>query len=138
MDDPYPRDLVGYGRSPPDPEWPGGAGLAVQFVVNYEEGGENTVLNGDAHSETFLSETPGGAPVMGARNINAETMYEYGSRAGFWRLMRLFEELHRTGTAVVVATHNHALIDRFRHPCLRLYEGRLTVGSDAIPQSDTF
>ena len=109
MDDPYPRDLVGYGRTPPDPEWPGGARLAVQFVVNYEEGGENTVLNGDAHSETFLSETPGGPPVMGARNINTETMYEYGSRAGFWRLMRLFEQrgIHFTCYAVGLAIEKH-------------------------------
>ena len=91
MQDPYPRDFVGYGADPPDPRWPGGARIAVQFVVNYEEGGENTVLNGDAHSETFLSETPGGVPVRGARNVNAETTYEYGSRAGFWRLMRLFD-----------------------------------------------
>ncbi len=109
MDDPYPRDLVGYGRTPPDPEWPGGARLAVQFVVNYEEGGENTVLNGDAHSETFLSETPGGSPVVGARNINTETMYEYGSRAGFWRLMRLFEQrgIHFTCYAVGLAIEKH-------------------------------
>ena len=91
MEDPYPRDLVGYGANPPDPAWPGNARIAVQFVVNYEEGGENTVLNGDAHSEVFLTETPGGAPVQGARNINAETTYEYGSRAGFWRLMRMFD-----------------------------------------------
>ena len=109
MDDPYPRDLIGYGRSPPDPEWPGGARLAVQFVVNYEEGGENTVLNGDAHSETFLSETPGGAPVIGARNINSETMYEYGSRVGIWRLMRLFAErgIHFTCYAVGLAIEKH-------------------------------
>jgi putative urate catabolism protein len=104
-EEPYVRDFVGYGRNPPDPKWPGGARLAVQFVVNYEEGGENTVLNGDPHSEVFLSETPGGAPVVGARNVNAETMYEYGSRVGFWRLMRLFEErgLHFTSYAVGLA-----------------------------------
>ena len=92
MEDAHPRDLVGYGAHPPDPAWPGNARIAVQFVVNYEEGGENTVLNGDAHSEAFLTETPGGAPVQGARNINAETTYEYGSRAGFWRLMRMFDD----------------------------------------------
>lgn len=92
MEEPYIRDLVGYGASPPDPEWPGGARIAVQFVVNYEEGGENTVLNGDARSETFLHETPGGKPVEGARDVSVESMYEYGSRAGVWRLMRLFAE----------------------------------------------
>ena len=92
MEDVYPRDFVGYGARPPDPAWPGNARIAVQFVVNYEEGGENTVLNGDAHSEAFLTETPGGTPVQGARNINAETTYEYGSRAGFWRLMRMFDD----------------------------------------------
>ena len=92
MEEPYVRDFVGYGRNPPDPDWPGGARIAVQFVVNYEEGGENTVLNGDTHSEVFLSETPGGQPLEGVRNVNTETMYEYGSRAGFWRLMRLFAQ----------------------------------------------
>jgi putative urate catabolism protein len=104
-EEPYVRDFVGYGRDPPDPKWPGGARIAVQFVVNYEEGGESTVLNGDAHSEAFLSETPGGTPVSGDRNVNAETMYEYGSRVGFWRLMRLFEEraLHFTSYAVGLA-----------------------------------
>lgn len=104
-EEPYVRDFIGYGRNPPDPRWPGGARIAVQFVVNYEEGGENTVLNGDAHSEVFLNETPGGAPVIGARNVNTETMYEYGSRVGFWRLMRLFEErgLHFTSYAVGLA-----------------------------------
>ena len=91
-DDPYPRDLAGYGRTPPDPKWPGRARIAVQFVVNYEEGGENTVLNGDPASEVFLNETPGGTPVQGMRNPSMESMYEYGSRVGFWRLMRLFEE----------------------------------------------
>jgi len=92
MTDAYPRDFVGYGANPPDPKWPGGARLAVQFVLNYEEGGENTVLNGDEGSETYLNETPGGARVIGARDINMETQYEYGSRAGFWRIMRLFRE----------------------------------------------
>ena len=90
MEDPYVRDFVGYGADPPDPKWPGGARIAVQFVVNYEEGGERSVLDGDTHSEAFLSETPGVRPIEGARNINMETMYEYGSRAGLWRMMRLF------------------------------------------------
>ncbi len=89
---PYPRDLVGYGRTPPDPRWPHGARLAVQFVINYEEGGENSILHGDAASEAYLSEIVGAAPLLGARNLNMESMYEYGSRVGFWRLHRLFTE----------------------------------------------
>lgn len=85
------RDLVGYGSTPPDPRWPGGARVAVQFVVNYEEGAENSVLNGDAGSEAFLSEMVGAASHP-ARAMAMESLYEYGSRAGFWRLHRLFAE----------------------------------------------
>jgi len=92
MSDSYPRDMVGYGRTPPDPKWPGGARLAVQFVMNYEEGGENNILHGDAASETFLSESIGAEPLVGQRNMNMESVYEYGSRAGFWRIWRLFTE----------------------------------------------
>lgn len=88
----YPRDMVGYGRNPPDPRWPGGARIAVQFVVNYEEGGENNVLHGDAASEAFLSEITGAQPLKGVRHMNMESIYEYGSRAGFWRLWRMFGE----------------------------------------------
>ncbi len=88
--DKYPRDLCGYGREPPDPEWPDGARIAVQFVINYEEGAENCVLHGDSASEAFLSEIVGAAPVEDQRNMNMESMYEYGARAGFWRLHRLF------------------------------------------------
>ena len=84
-----PRDLVGYGASPPDPHWPGGARIAVQFVVNYEEGAENSVLNGDRGSEAFLSEMVG-AQSHPDRAMAMESLYEYGSRAGFWRLHRLF------------------------------------------------
>lgn len=87
---PYPRDMVGYGQHPPDPKWPGEARVAVQFVINYEEGGENCILHGDAASEAFLSESVGSQPLLGVRNLNMESMYEYGSRAGFWRLHRLF------------------------------------------------
>lgn len=90
MADPYPRDMVGYGRRPPDPKWPDGARLAVQFVVNYEEGGENNVLHGDEASEAFLSEIVGATPLRGVRHLNMESIYEYGSRAGFWRVHRLF------------------------------------------------
>jgi len=85
-----PRDLVGYGANPPDPQWPGGARIAVQFVVNYEEGAENNVLNGDAGSEAFLSEMVGAQSQAGERAMAMESLYEYGSRAGFWRLHRLF------------------------------------------------
>ena len=87
---PYPRDFVGYGRNPPDPRWPGAARIAVQFVVNYEEGGERNILHGDATSEAFLSDVLRAKPWPGARHMNVESMYEYGSRAGFWRLWRLF------------------------------------------------
>ena len=100
----YPRDMVGYGRNPPDPRWPGGARIAVQFVVNYEEGGENNVLHGDAASEAFLSEITGAQPLKGVRHMNMESIYEYGSRAGFWRLWRLFGERGMPLTVYGVAT----------------------------------
>ena len=87
----YPRDLVGYGRTPPHPRWPGGARVALQFVLNYEEGGENCVLHGDPASETFLSEIIG-AQAFPMRHMSMESLYEYGSRAGLWRVLRLFEE----------------------------------------------
>ena len=85
----YPRDLVGYGATPPQAQWPEGAKIALQFVINYEEGGENCVLHGDPASEQFLSEIVG-AQAFEARHQSMETIYEYGSRAGFWRLHRLF------------------------------------------------
>jgi putative urate catabolism protein len=87
-----PRDLTGYGRNPPNPRWPGDARIAVQFVINYEEGGENTILNGDKGSEAFLSDMVGAQSIPGARAMAMESLYEYGSRAGFWRLERLFAE----------------------------------------------
>ena len=92
MHDHLDRNLIGYGPNPPDPQWPGEARIAVSFVLNYEEGGENTILNGDAASEVFLTETPGGTPWVGERDLSTESMYEYGSRAGFWRILRLFDE----------------------------------------------
>lgn len=91
MDSSYPRDLAGYGRNPPHARWPGGARIALQFVLNYEEGAENCVLHGDAASETFLSEIVGAA-AFPMRHMSMESLYEYGSRAGLWRLLRLFEE----------------------------------------------
>jgi putative urate catabolism protein len=100
---PYPRDMVGYGRHTPDPQWPGGARVAVQFVINYEEGGENSILHGDAASEAFLSEIVGAAPWPGQRHMNMESIYEYGSRAGFWRLWRLFTERKMPVTVYGVA-----------------------------------
>ena len=100
----YPRDMVGYGRNPPDPRWPGGARVAVQFVVNYEEGGENSVLHGDAASEAFLSEITGAQPLKGVRHMNMESIYEYGSRAGFWRLWRMFGDRGMPVTVYGVAT----------------------------------
>ncbi len=90
MNPDYPRDLVGYGRTPPQAGWPGGARLALQFVINYEEGVENSILDGDPASEAFLSEIIGAQPLVGKRHMNMESIYEYGSRAGFWRLWRTF------------------------------------------------
>ncbi len=90
MTNPYPRDLVGYGRTPPHAQWPQQAKIAVQFVINYEEGGENCILHGDAASEAFLSEIVGAQPFVGLRHMNMESCYEYGSRSGFWRLYRMF------------------------------------------------
>ena len=86
----YPRDMIGYAGRPPDPKWPGGARIAVQFVLNYEEGAEACVLHGDPASEAFLSEIVGALPVPDARHMSMESLYEYGSRAGFWRLRDLF------------------------------------------------
>ena len=101
---PYPRDLVGYGRNPPDPRWPGRARIAVQFVVNFEEGGERSILHGDATSEAFLSDVLGAQPWSGQRHMNVESMYEYGSRAGFWRLQRIFSTQQIPITVFGVAT----------------------------------
>ena len=88
----YPRDLCGYGRDLPDANWPRGARIALQFVVNYEEGAENCVLHGDGASEAFLSDIVGAVPCDGQRHMNMESLYEYGARAGFWRLYRMFTE----------------------------------------------
>jgi putative urate catabolism protein len=87
----YPRDLIGYGKSTPHPKWPGNARIAVQFVLNYEEGSEDCVLHGDQYSEIFLSEMIG-ASAFAARHMSMESLYEYGSRAGLWRVLRIFED----------------------------------------------
>ena len=100
----YQRDMLGYGAKPPQANWPDQAHIAVQFVINYEEGGENCILHGDEGSEAFLSEIVGAASWPGQRHWNMESIYEYGSRAGFWRLHRLFTELNITPTVYGVAT----------------------------------
>jgi OHCU decarboxylase len=104
MTEPYPRDLVGYGEHPPHAAWPGGARIAVQFVLNYEEGGENNILHGDQASEAFLSEIIGAVPWPGKRHANIESIYEYGTRAGYWRLHRLFTEKAMPLTVYAVAS----------------------------------
>jgi putative urate catabolism protein len=115
-DDAYPRDLVGYGRGPPHAHWPGGARIAVQLVLNYEEGAERSVLHGDASSETFLSDMLNPAPVFGARHMSMEQIYEYGSRAGVWRLLRLFAR-HRVPVTVfgvaMALERNPAAVEAF-------------------------
>ena len=111
----YPRDMIGYGGTPPHANWPGGARVAVQFVLNYEEGGENTILHGDLASEIFLSEIIGAAPFEGARHMSMESIYEYGSRAGVWRLLDLFRDrdVPLTLFAVAMAMERHpAVIER--------------------------
>ena len=99
----YPRDFIGYGEHPPVVEWPNKARIAVQFVINYEEGGENCILHGDRASEAFLSEVVGAQPLLGQRHMNIESMYEYGGRAGFWRLHRMFTERNMPLTVFGVA-----------------------------------
>lgn len=109
MDTTYPRNLVGYGINPPDPKWPNNARLAVQFVLNYEEGGENCILHGDAASEAFLSEIVGADTRIGVRHMSMESIYEYGTRAGVWRVLRIFQEYEVPLTifAVGMAVERH-------------------------------
>src|SRR5512145_2394755 len=99
----YPRDLVGYGPKRPKPKWPGSARVALQFVLNYEEGGENSVLHGDKASEAFLSEIVGAQPLEGVRHMSMESIYEYGSRVGVWRLLDLFARYEMPFTVFGVA-----------------------------------
>ncbi|MCL1077461.1 allantoinase PuuE [Parashewanella spongiae] len=108
------RDMKGYGATSIDPKWPNKAKLAVQFVINYEEGGENCILNGDKASEAFLSEIVNAQPIIGMRNMNMESLYEYGSRAGFWRLLRIFTQHQLPATVFAVTTalqKNHDVIE---------------------------
>lgn len=99
----YPRDLIGYGQNPPKFKWPRNARVAVQFVLNVEEGGENCVLHGDTASETFLSEIIGAEPFENSRHMSMESIYEYGSRAGCWRILKLFRDHNLPITLFTVA-----------------------------------
>ena len=112
----YPRDLVGYGANPPKADWPGKARVAVQFVLNYEEGGENAILHGDSASESFLSEMIGTPALEGVRHMSMESLYEYGSRVGVWRVLDLFRryDLPLTIFGVTMAMErNPAAVDAF-------------------------
>jgi chitin deacetylase len=128
----YPRDMVGYGRTTPDPSWPGGALIAVQFVVNYEEGGENSILHGDAASEAFLSEIVGAQPWPGQRHMNMESIYEYGSRAGFWRLWRAFTQRDIPVTVYAVAT----ALERNRQAVAAMQEAEWEIASHGLKWID--
>jgi len=109
----YPRDMIGYGNQPPHADWPGNARIAVQFVLNYEEGGENNILHGDSGSEQFLSEIIG-APSYEARHMSMESIYEYGSRAGVWRILNEFEKrgLPLTIFAIAMALQRHPVLTK--------------------------
>ncbi len=109
MSNDYPRDLIGYGQNPPHARWPNQARVAISFVLNYEEGGERCILHGDKESEAFLSEMPGAQPLPGVRHMSMESCYEYGSRAGVWRLLKLFKkhDIPLTIFAVAMAVERH-------------------------------
>ncbi|MEZ9448015.1 allantoinase PuuE [Vibrio splendidus] len=109
MNKDYSRNLIGYGANPLNPQWPGNARVAVSFVLNYEEGGERCLLHGDDESEAFLSEIPSAQPIKGERHMSMESIYEYGSRAGVWRVLRLFDEyeIPLTVFAVAMAIERH-------------------------------
>ncbi|MDP3846627.1 MAG: allantoinase PuuE [Pseudomonas sp.] len=99
----YPRDLIGYANNPPHPHWPNDARIAISFVLNYEEGGERNILHGDKESESFLSEMVAAQPLAGARNLSMESLYEYGSRSGVWRILKLFKKFDIPLTIFAVA-----------------------------------
>jgi putative urate catabolism protein len=117
MNETYPRNLAGYGPNPPDPKWPGGARLALQLVLNYEEGGENCILHGDSASEAFLSDIVNADQREGVRHMSMESLYEYGSRAGVWRLQRLFQ---RHGIPITVFAVGMA-VERYPDPVRALH-----------------
>ena len=129
---PYPRDLVGYGRTSPDPRWPDGARIAVQFVINYEEGGENCILHGDNASEAFLSEIVGAQPWPGQRHMSMESIYEYGSRAGFWRLHRMFTSRDMPVTVFAIAT----ALARHREAVAAMKEARWEIATHGLKWID--
>jgi allantoinase len=110
----YPRDLIGYGAHPPSPRWPDSARIAVQFVLNYEEGGEANILHGDSHAENYLHEVVGSAALPASRNLQIESVYEYGSRVGVWRVLRLAQEfgIPLTIFAVAMALERHPALAR--------------------------
>ncbi|KAK0916442.1 hypothetical protein LTR91_003234 [Friedmanniomyces endolithicus] len=114
-----PRDLIGHGPNPPHPHWPNNAKIALSFVINYEEGGEYSVLNGDAKSESYLTEASGALPRHESRNTNVESEYDFGARAGIWRLLRIFERanLHGTIYGVGLALDNNPAVAK---ECQRL------------------
>jgi OHCU decarboxylase len=128
----YPRDLIGYGASPPRVRWPNGARIALQFVVNYEEGGENCILHGDAASEAFLSEIIGAQAWPGQRHMNMESIYEYGSRAGFWRLHRLFTSRAIPVTVFAIAT----ALERNREATAAMKEAGWEIASHGLKWID--
>jgi peptidoglycan/xylan/chitin deacetylase (PgdA/CDA1 family) len=99
----YPRDLIGYANNPPHPHWPNDARITLSFVLNYEEGGERNILHGDGESESFLSEMVSAQPLQGARNLSMESLYEYGSRSGVWRVLKLFKKFDIPLTIFAVA-----------------------------------
>jgi putative urate catabolism protein len=114
--DPYPRDMAGYGPRPPRPKWPGGARVALNFVLNYEEGGENAILHGDKASEAFLSEIIGAQALEGVRHMSMESIYEYGSRVGVWRILDLFARYDMPLTVFGIAMameRNPAAVEAF-------------------------
>jgi allantoinase len=118
----YPRDLAGYGSRPPDPRWPKGARVAVSMVLNYEEGGESCVLHGDTHSESVLTDL-GAEALPGARNLNVESNFEYGSRVGFWEIMRILNRRQVDATVYAVGSaleRNPAVADGLRHSSLEV------------------
>jgi putative urate catabolism protein len=125
MSEAYPRDLIGYGSQPPHAKWPGGARLALSFVINYEEGGEMCILHGDARSESYLHEVPGGHGLVGERSLGVESVYDYGARAGWWRLRRLFVE---RGLAATIYAVGMAL-ERNREAAASMVEAGFEVAS---------
>jgi len=118
----YPRDLRGYGANPPNPRWPGGARIALQIVLNYEEGGENCVLHGDPASEAFLSEIVGAQAREGVRHMSMESIYEYGSRVGVWRLKKLFDRYKVPVTVFAVGM----AVERYPEPVQALHRRTAT------------